>query len=478
MSAPQIVEAVKGVTMAELRTARDRATAGLVELRLDSVADPDVAGALEGRRTPVILTIRSAAEGGWFKGGEEERLRMLGQAVELGAEFVDVEWRADRRALPRSDRTKLVLSHHDFTETPADLADRVRAMQSEAPDVLKIAVTANRLRDVLALHEATAPVTGAKVAIAMGAAGGVTRTAPALWGSCWTFAGSTAPGQFTVDDLADTYRVERQTARTTLYAVTGAPLGHSASPAMHNAAFRALGMDAVYVALETADADELLEVGDALGLLGASVTAPLKPSMFARTIDHDELARQTGAVNTVRRRPEGWQGRNYDVAGFLSPLASRRLDGARAVVLGAGGAARTAVWALKARGARVEVTARRNDRAEALAAGFQVDTCPWPPRPGWDLLVNTTPVGTWPQTDESPLDRARLSGGCVYDLVYNPEETQLLRWAREAGIETIGGLEMLVGQACLQFEWWTGRLAPREVMLEGARAFLARARRS
>jgi shikimate dehydrogenase len=231
---------------------------------------------------------------------------------------------------------------------------------------------------------------------------------------------------------------------------------------MHNAAFAALGMDAVYVALETDDADELLDVAEAFGLAGASVTAPLKPAMFARTSGHDDLARATGAVNTLRRAPDGWQGRNFDVAGFLAPLG-RRLDGARAVVL--------------ARGARVEVTARRTERAEALAAEFNVDTCPWPPRPGWDLLVNTTPCGTWPNTDESPIDASLVRGGCVYDLIYNPEETKLLASARAAGAEVIGGLEMLVGQACHQFEWWTGRSAPREAMREGARRFLTRMQR-
>jgi shikimate dehydrogenase len=192
--------------------------------------------------------------------------------------------------------------------------------------------------------------------------------------------------------------------------------------------------------------------------------------------EHDDLSSGIGALNTLRRVGGRWEGRNFDVAGFLSPFVRRDVDlrGQRAVVLGAGGAARTALWALQSRGARVEVAARRADRASALAAEFGVAASPWPPHPGWDLLVNTTPVGTWPETDATPLDADDIRGGTVYDLIYNPEETALLAAAAANGAAVIGGLEMLVGQACHQFEWWTGRPAPREVMTEAARAFLAR----
>ena len=149
------------------------------------------------------------------------------------------------------------------------------------------------------------------------------------------------------------------------------------------------------------------------------------------------------------------------------------------MVLGAGGSARAAVWALKSRGAGVEVAARRMAAARALASELDVRACAYPPSDGWDVLVNTTPLGMWPDVDESPLDRQalqRASGTIVYDLVYNPEETRLLRDAKDAGATTIGGLEMLVGQACRQFQWWTGRVAPREVMDEAARKFLREAR--
>ena len=474
MSFTQVVETVSGQTMAELRRARDEAAADLVELRLDGVEDLDVAGALDGRKTSVIVTCRPAWEGGRFDGSEEERLEILVEAMRLGADYVDLEFRADRRRFASADRGRVVLSYHDFDGMPDDLVARVRAMRAEPAGTVKLAVTPARLTDCLALRDAMR-FDESHVAIAMGPMGQVTRLCPWLFGSRWTYGGTIAPGQVTARELVESFRVQRASSLTAIYAIGGAPLAHSASPAMHNAAFAALGMDAVYVPLETADGDEFLAVADAIGVAGASITAPLKPAMFERASTLDDLSTRTGAVNTLRRGARGWDGRNFDVAGFLSPFArqARSLRDSRAVVLGAGGSARMACFALKQEGARVSVAARQPARGRALADEIGVDVAPWPPSSDWDLLVNTTPVGTWPHVDDAPVGRDVVSGGTVYDLIYNPRETTLLKWAREAGAETIDGLEMLVGQACLQFAWWTGREAPRDVMEEAAERFIS-----
>ncbi len=195
-----IVEAVTATTMAELRAARDASRADMVELRVDGVVDLDVAGALEGRRTPVIFTCRAPWEGGRFDGSEAERLAFVAEAITRGAEYVDVEWRADRRGLPKGPAGQLVLSHHDFVETPPDLAGRVRAMLAEQPDVLKISVTATRLADCLALRD-VARLDVPHVAIAMGSAGQMSRLCPGLFGSRWTYGGTNAPGQVSPDEL-------------------------------------------------------------------------------------------------------------------------------------------------------------------------------------------------------------------------------------------------------------------------------------
>jgi 3-dehydroquinate dehydratase/shikimate dehydrogenase len=474
----RIVETITATHMAELIERRDRKTvADLLELRLDGVRDLDVAGALAGRRLPAIVTCRAAWEGGRFDGSEEERLQFLGQAIDLGAEFVDVEAEADWKRLPRSAATRLVLSHHDFSGVPADLSDRVRAMRGAGGDIVKVAVMARTLADCLTLKHAMAG-DDSRVAIAMGPAGSLTRLWPAWLGSEWTYGGTAAPGQISTLELACRYRVRATTPRTRVYGVVGKPLSHSASPAMLNAAFAACGLDAVYLPLETASADDLFMMAEAIGLAGASVTAPMKQALMTPAVRTDDLPARIGALNTLRRGAGGWEARNFDVAGFLDPLTRRSIivRNSRALVLGAGGAARAVVWALASNGAQVAVSARRQSAAEALAAEFGVSAAPWPPAPGWDVLVNATPVGTSPDVEAMPVDAAALaqaSGAVVYDLVYNPIETALMRAARAAGATAIGGLEMLVGQACQQFEWWTSQPAPRAVMEQAAQEFLS-----
>ena len=469
----RICQTVTAATMAELRRKRDAVRdADLVELRLDGVADVDVAGALADRRLPVVVTCRAAWEGGRFDGAEETRLALLARAIELGAEFVDLEWRADRAAIGSGSRTRLILSHHDFSGCPDDLASRAEAMRHAAPAaIVKVAVTVSSLEDVLRLRRDTD--VGDRLVIGMGTPGEVTRICPWLFGAEWTFAGDAAPGQISAAVLNRQYRIRDASTSTRLYAITGAPLAHSASPAMHNAAFGALGIDAVYVPMATTDAREFLACAEALGVNGASVTAPLKTAWAAGGVQLDDVARLAGAANTLIRSREGWEGTNFDLAGFIAPLAERvvTLHGANCVVLGAGGAARAAALALKSIGAHVRIAARRPERAAELAVELGVNSSPWPPAPGWDLLVNATTVGTWPN-DESPVGRESLQGKRVYDLVYHPRETRLLRWARELGIPTIDGLEMLVAQARRQFERWTGVEAPTEVMQTAAETFL------
>jgi shikimate dehydrogenase/3-dehydroquinate dehydratase type I len=476
MSRTLICETVTADRMADLRRGRDRATAAdLVELRLDGVTDLDIAGALEGRTKPVIVTLRPDWEGGRYLGSEEQRLRLLSQAVRLGAEYVDLEWRAQWRQVARGDRTQVILSTHDFDRVPDDLADRVRAMRQAGADVVKVAVPAQRLTDCLTLREAVRN-TGRVIAIAMGPAGQITRLCPFLYGSEWTYSGQAVSGQVPTETMIHTYRAGHTTSATAIYAVIGAPLAHSASPAMHNAALAAAGIDGVYLPLVTGDPRDFLVLADAVGVKGASVTAPLKVTLRECGIAEDELSERIGAINTVRRTSNGWEGRNFDVAGFLAPLERRglKLAGQRVVILGAGGAARAAVWALRAHGARVAISARRPAESARLAEELHVSAAGWPPEPGWDLLVNTTPAGTWPHVDDAPIDADHLRGPVVYDLVYNPLETALMRRARAAGAATIGGLEMLVAQACRQFEWWTGVPAPVAAVERGAVEFLGR----
>ena len=245
---------------------------------------------------------------------------------------------------------------------------------------------------------------------------------------------------------------------------------------MHNAGFDALGMDAVYLPLEATDVDDFLSFAQAVGLSGASVTAPFKEVVASRVSQMDKTATAVGAINTLLWDGDGWTGRNTDVSGFLAPLVGRiSIAGKRAVVLGAGGAARGVAWGLVQKGAAVRVCARRSDRARSVSRSVGAETGEMPPAPNsWDLLVNTTPVGTYPNGGESPMPDGMLENGLVYDLVYNPRVTKLLAQASEAGCDTIGGLEMLVAQAREQFAWWTDLQAPEGVFVKAATLELVR----
>jgi len=471
---------VTAPSMTELRRRRDSIVdTDLVELRLDSVKDPDVAGALADRRQPVIVTCRPTWEGGSFTGSEEERKRILGHALDAGADYVDVEVRAGFDALIARTRGKrIVLSLHDFEGVPRDLAERLDGMQASGAEVVKISVTPRSLRECAALHQAAARAkpTSALVVVGMGEFGIATRVLPSRFRSSWSYAGGLAGvGQLTPDALVKDFRFREIGAETALYGLVGLPVSHSVSPAMHNAAFAAAGLDGVYLPLPAIEADDFVAFAGALNVKGASVTTPYKVAFFDRVERASEIATRVGAINTVRIDHGRWLGDNTDVGGFLEPLRHHlSLDGIRAAVLGAGGAARSVAVGLASRGARVTIHARNARRAAEVAALAGGSVGPWPPKKDvWDLLVNTTPVGMYPQVDRTPLPAERLTGRVVYDLVYNPPVTRLLKEAAHAGCRAIGGLDMLVEQARLQFEWWTGIRPSADVMRSAALARLS-----
>lgn len=474
MATAQICATVTGRTMAELRARRDQEVdADLVEIRLDSVQDPDVAGALADRKCPVVLTCRPAWEGGYFNGSEEDRKRLLAEALRLGADYVDLEWRADLKDLiATAGGKRIVLSSHDFDGVPDDLTARMTAMRSTGAEVVKLAVTAKRLSDCLTLLELGRTVSMPTVLIAMGEPGIATRVLAARFGSCWSYAGDgVAPGQISAGRLLRQFRFRELSPRTALYGVVGRPVSHSLSPVMHNTAFSAAGEDSVYLPLAASDFGDFLTFADALKIEGASITAPFKVDAYDAASELDGVSRRTRSVNTLRRVETGWAGCTTDVDGFLKPLErAMPLKGKRATILGAGGAARAVAQALGSTGARVSIAARRGEQGRDTAAITDATCVEWPPRAGsWDVLVNATPVGTYPDTDATPLPGGPFKGELVYDLVYNPVETRLLREARSAGCQTISGLDMLVAQAELQFEWWT-HLKPAQGVMHGAAA--------
>jgi shikimate dehydrogenase len=279
-------------------------------------------------------------------------------------------------------------------------------------------------------------------------------------------------------------------AETQVVTLLGHPVEHSLSPRIHNAAFRAQGVNAAYVATPVRPE----AIGDAVAglramqFLGANVTVPHKEAVRPLLDDVTERAAAVGAVNTIVRDDETLRGDNTDVAGFLAPLAERvgdTLEGARMTVFGAGGAARAVVYGLldRYRPTRLTLVARRPEQAEALAADLSgydptdvlrvttFDDAGPAVRDG-RLLVNATPLGMAPdRSDQTPWTAAGdfHDGQVVYDLVYAPENTRFLREAADQGATSIGGLDMLVEQAAAAYRQWTGRGMPTEAVYEAVR---------
>ena len=474
-----LCETVTAASMRDLCAARDRATRGdMVELRLDGVADLDVAGALAGRRKPVVATCRAPWEGGQFDGSEEERRRILASAFAHGAEFVDVEWQAGFEDLVAANPARAVVSWHCFDPAPADLDDRVRAMRATGAATIKVAVRTPRLSDTVPL--AAIGRQGGAVVIGMGDAGVPSRLLATQFGARWTYAGNgVAPGQIPAAQMLDRFRFREIGSSTRLYGVVSQSALHSLSPAMHNRAFADAGIDAVYVPLSTDSFADFLAFAEAMRVAGASVTIPFKLDALRAATRCEGVATEVGAANTLRQGPAGWEATNTDVAGFLAPLDAAlagSLDGQRASVLGAGGSARAVVAGLRKQGLRVTVHARRAVQARELAASLGCGVGPWPPAAGsWDVLVNTTPLGGANRRDHSPLPGGPFGGRLVYDLTYGAGDSALLAEARQAGCQVLDGLPMLVAQAERQFEWWTGRRPRAGLMESAAREALAQA---
>jgi shikimate dehydrogenase len=265
-------------------------------------------------------------------------------------------------------------------------------------------------------------------------------------------------------------------AATRLVVLLGDPVEHSLSPAIHNAAFQAQGLNLTYLACRVSPSQlaPAIEGLGALGAAGANVTIPHKQGALALSESASPAAQATGAANTLVRTPGGWHADNTDVEGFLAPLEpyTETLRDELAIVIGAGGAARAVAWACAERlGAqRVIVAARRREQADALAEAFGIDAMTVEEAQGLAgdaaLIVNATPVGMAPNTNATPWHFSSniRSGQIVYDLVYRPAQTRFLREAEAAGATCIGGLPMLIGQAAASYRLWTGQDMPLDVV--------------
>ena len=257
-------------------------------------------------------------------------------------------------------------------------------------------------------------------------------------------------------------------AQTRLYAVFGNPVAHSLSPVMHNCAFQKIGHNGIYVALRVRDIAAAVSAIRCLAIQGVSVTVPHKTAVIP-LLDHiDSLALDIGAVNTILNQDSRLWGYNTDAPAAVRALKETiSLSGRQIAILGAGGAARAVGFGLVAEKASVVVVNRTVSRGKRLAADLDADFRPidaFHPADG-TILINTTPVGMWPHVDATPFPAGRLHPGMlVMDIIYNPLRSRLLREAAAKGCRVVNGVPMFVYQGALQFERWTGKPAPVDVM--------------
>ncbi len=495
---PKLCVAVQADSAAELlqRAAAARVDSNFLELRLDSLPKPAAVLpklkeflANHGDLT-VIATCRRKQFGGHFAGSLSAELAVLLAAAEAGCQIVDLEVEsAEEAKLPalakfreglRSVGTALLVSFHDFTRTRGlELtADRIQAFE---PDFVKVVSTARSLADNLAVLKLIEDrsLSAQVVGIAMGEEGVVSRVLGPRAGAAFTFASfsdgeETAPGQLTARTLRELYRIDQLDRATQLFGVAGNPIAHSLSPLMHNTAFRKENVNAVLLPLKVRALDDLLTLVRELPLIGLAITMPLKQEVLPHLANpvskgHVPLTHRIGACNTLRIAADGKiVGFNTDVDGVVRPLEKRlRLKGARIAVLGAGGAARAAVFGLVEQGAEVFIVNRTHEKAVALARQAKAKALKHElfAKSKFDVLINSTPCGMAGSKQALPIKENELNASLVFDMVYNPIETPLLKLARQRGIPVITGLEMFVQQGARQFEIWTGKPAPEAEML-------------
>ncbi|MFZ3342981.1 MAG: shikimate dehydrogenase [Terriglobales bacterium] len=426
-----------------------------------------------------IGTCRRAANGGRFKGSLSNQLAILTKAQAAGCQFVDLELESAQKTKPEAlarlrKSAGVIVSFHDFRAT-RNLDATLDKMLKIPADYYKIVTTATTLSDNVTMMKFLQAQSdkNALIGLCMGEQGVISRVLSVRAGSAFTFGAvsaesKTAPGQISARDLRSIYRIDQVDAATRIYGVAGDPIEHSLSPIIMNTALHRENVNGVYVALHAKTLKDLLYCLREIPLHGISVTMPYKQAIVEHLDNTDAHTAKIGACNTVVRGQDGkLYGFNTDIVGIVRPLEQRlTLENAKVLVLGAGGAARAAVFGLKERGAEVWILNRTALKAQKLARQAKAHVIKRADlrKTAFDIIINATPVGMG-NTKDCPLKEDEVQAKVVFDMVYDPVETRLLQIARSKGIAVVAGIEMFVHQAAHQFEIWTGKPAPTGEML-------------
>jgi 3-dehydroquinate dehydratase / shikimate dehydrogenase len=429
----------------------------------------------------VLATCRRHQNHGKFNGSIEQQFAILDEAVRYGAAAIDVEIETAEMAPDRlrqfHGKAQVIVSYHNFEATPP-MESVLNRMLRVPADAYKIVTTARKPSDnVRVLAAAKSLPRQRMVVLAMGELGFPTRVLSPVFGGIFSYAAplyaeGTAAGQVSAKYLRHLYRVEKVTKAAKIYGVIADPVRHSISPAVHNRAFQARRIDSVYLPFLVSPAHlrDFFSMAEKLPLAGFSVTLPHKQKIIRYLDAVDPLARRIGAVNTVWRKSGKWRGTNTDAVGVMEPLGHMiRLANSSVLIVGNGGAARSAACALSDAGAKISIVGRNADRVRALAKACSGEPLLREQLPGrrFDALVHATPLGMYPNVQECFFNGS-IPADVVFDMVYNPLETELIKRARAENRRVVPGLEMFIEQAVRQFEIWTGEPAPRAAMLKAA----------
>jgi 3-dehydroquinate dehydratase/shikimate dehydrogenase len=478
-------------SLAEEWKAAAEAGVELCELRIDCLRrDPDLKRIFAKRPTPLVFTIRRGADGGLWRGNEEKRQALIREAIALGVDYVDLEMDIATK-IRRFGKTKRIVSYHNYKTTPNEVQDITEQCDEMDADVVKVATLASSVADASHVLEAGSRSPVPTVAIGMGDIGLFTRILGAKYGAPFAYSGFNperifAPGMPVWSTLKRDYFYDQINAETEVYGVIGDPVAQSLSPAIHNAAFRHLGMNKVLVPflIPAGTLEDSLKELDWLGVKAYSVTIPHKEAVVPLLAQKDGAVEKTGSCNTVVIKDGAKIGHNTDYRAAMDSLEdalggrtddeeSSPLFEKQVLLLGAGGVARAIAFGLSRRNASVTVTNRHDERANALAEEVGCRTINWGQRASTlsDIIINCTPVGMHPNVDDTPVGPAAFQRNnmVAFDTVYHPENTMFLKLARERGCTTVSGVDMFIGQAAHQFKLYTGQDAPLDVMREALR---------
>lgn len=455
--------------------------ADIIELRIDCIGNNlNLKKLIEKVKKPVIVTNRNNSNNGKFKGSEEKRLAALKQAIELGADYVDIETDADyNKLISNKKNSKIIISYHNFNETPKNINEIYTKLKSTNADIIKIAVTANKLSDNLKIIgliknaqkseifginfvDSKKPIIG----LCMGPLGEISRVLAPLYGSFLAYASlekgkESASGQIPAETLRNIYRISELKTGFKIYGIIGNPVSESKGYIIHNDLFKKYKLNSVYLNFQVDDLGDFMKNFSNL-LSGFSVTMPHKEKILHYLNGIDKTAKKIGAVNTVVNNNGKLKGYNTDIIGAIKSIESKtKIENKNVVILGAGGAARAIALGILGKKGKLTILNRTVEKAEKLAKEFN---CNFGSLQDFDkiktdILINTTSVGMHPNINETPINAKFIKNTTVFDAIYNPEKTKLLQEAEKNNCIIISGKEMFINQAAEQFKLWTGKEA-------------------